>query len=292
MAKKIDPMKAKQAKQKKIAIGGAVLLVLLLAFEVPKVMKKMHGPPPPAWRTAVPTTPTATGAPTGLAAPTLSGGNPTPVVASTPGGPLAAEMAPTAAVGQLASLGRFASKDPFASQAPTTTPTATTPPTPPTPPTTSTDSSIPGASGGSTGAGGTNPAAPAVSLTSAVIAVNKVQSLVQVNTDFPASTDASVTPMFHLVSLTAHTAKVSIAGGSYADGAPTITLQERKPVTLMNTADGTRYTLELYPQGTPVAATTTGTGTTPSAPILAPAPATTGSTGATTTAPTTTKSGG
>jgi hypothetical protein len=66
------------------------------------------------------------------------------------------------------------------------------------------------------------------------------------------------------VSLTAHTAQVSIVGGSYATGAKAITLRENKPLTLMNTADGTRYILILKPLGTAVptakpAATTTAT---------------------------------
>jgi len=52
-------------------------------------------------------------------------------------------------------------------------------------------------------------------------------------------------------------------GGSYASGAATVTLHENKPVTLMNTADGTRYKLVLKPQGTPVPSTTTTTSTTP-----------------------------
>ncbi len=96
---------------------------------------------------------------------------------------------------------------------------------------------------------------------------------VATKTDFPqpTSTDPSLVPIFHLVSVTAHTAKISIAGGSYATGAQTVTLRENKPVTLMNTADGTRYTLILKPLGTPVSAATpasgsgskgTGTGTT------------------------------
>jgi len=99
-------------------------------------------------------------------------------------------------------------------------------------------------------------------LTSAVIEVNKVKSLVTADSDFPASTDPNVPPVFHLKSVTAHTAKVSIAGGTYANGAPAITLQEGKPVTLMNTADGTRYTLLLEPQGTVVPTSTTQTSTT------------------------------
>ena len=65
--------------------------------------------------------------------------------------------------------------------------------------------------------------------------------------DFPQAN-----PLFHLVSVTAHSAKISIAGGSYSSGAATVTLKENKPVTLVNTADGTRYTLILKPLGTSV----------------------------------------
>ena len=292
MAKKIDPVKAKAAKQKKIAIGGAVLLVLLLAVEVPKTMKRLHGGSGADWRAQV-AQPGATAAPpVGLAAPTLAGSNPTPATTTTQeGGPLASESAPTAAVGQLASFGRFASKDPFASQAPTT-PTATTSPTPPTPPTTpSSGGSVPGGTGAPV-PGSTPASPPAAVLTSAVIEVNKVKSLVAVNGDFPASTDPNVPPVFHLKSVTAHTAKVSIAGGTYANGAPSITLQEGKPVTLMNTADGTRYTLVLWPQGTQVTSTTTGAAPAPSAPAPAAPLSTTTSSTATTATTTTTKSGG
>jgi hypothetical protein len=76
--------------------------------------------------------------------------------------------------------------------------------------------------------------------------------------------------VFELVSLTAKTATISVVGGSYASGGNTLKLTVSKPVTLVNTADGTRYTLLLYPQGTqPPALTTTGSsggtsgGTTP-----------------------------
>ncbi len=268
MAKKVDPIKAKQAKQKKIAIGGAVLLVLLMAVEVPSTMKRMHGGSGGAdWRTqvaeqnaaAAPAAPTAPGA-TALAAPSLAGGNGVDPTASSGGSGLASETAPTAGLGQVSSFGRFASKDPFQSQAPTDpgTVTGSAPPAPPSPLN----------PGGGTGTGTTpgNPAAtppapPSPAPTSAVIAVNGVKASVMTNSDFPAAT-----PLFRLKSLTAHSVKVAIAGGSYADGAPTITLREGKPVTLQNTADGTRYTLELYPQGTPVPTSTTTTGASTPAP--------------------------
>jgi hypothetical protein len=72
-----------------------------------------------------------------------------------------------------------------------------------------------------------------------------------------------------LISMTAHTARISIVGGSYSTGAPSVTLKENTPVTLMNTADGTRYKLILKPVGTSVpaaAAPTTTTSTTVTVP--------------------------
>jgi hypothetical protein len=70
--------------------------------------------------------------------------------------------------------------------------------------------------------------------------VNGAPESVQVAGTFPA-TD----PYFKLVSLTKKGAKISIAGGSLENGAPTVTLTKNKALTLMNTADGTRYVLRL-----------------------------------------------
>jgi hypothetical protein len=81
--------------------------------------------------------------------------------------------------------------------------------------------------------------------TSAVISVNGVGETVLTGASFPAAN-----PLFQLVSLTQTTASIAVAGGSYASGAPTLTLKVGTPVTLANTADGTRYTLLLQPQGT------------------------------------------
>jgi hypothetical protein len=247
MAKKtVDPLKAKQAKQKKIAIAAGVLFVLLLAVQGPKTMKRLHGGSSGAdWRTADAAAVASAAPPAGLVAPTLSG-TPTTAATTTDEGPLASEKPPTAAVGQLATFdNRFASKDPFASQAPTTTPKPTTPPTPPTPPTSGGGSVVPGSDSGGSNAGSSSPSSGGSSptpaaRTSAVIAVNGVQELVSAGSDFPAAQ-----PTFHLKSIGAHSAQVSIAGGKYADGAQTLTLDEGKAVTLMNTADGTRYVIRL-----------------------------------------------
>ena len=280
MAKKtVDPMKAKAARQKKMAIGGGVLFLLLLVLQGPKLMKALHGggSSGPDWRTADAAAAAPAAAPDGLVAPTLAG---TPTVAdvSTDDGPISSEKPPTAAVGQLATFDdRFESKDPFASQAPTTAPKADGPPTPPTPPTSggTGSSSGSGSSGGSSGSSSGGSSSSSASRGSAVIAVNGVRELVSVNSDFPAAQ-----PTFHLKSLDAHSAQVTIAGGKYADGAPALTLTEGKAVTLMNTADGTRYKLQLFPEGTkapaPVA-TTTGSSAAPAIPA-APAATTTAAT--------------
>jgi hypothetical protein len=172
---------------------------------------------------------------------------------------LAAAPAPTLADGQLTSFSRFASKDPFAQQI-----------------SDEKSSSSTASSAGSKSAGGSKPSlggsASAPTPGTAVISVNGTLYTVAVGSDFPeaSATDSSITPLFHLVSVTAHTAKISIVGGSYSSGAATVTLQENKPVTLMNTADGTRYKLILKPVGTAVAApaapTTTNTSTTVTVP--------------------------
>jgi hypothetical protein len=254
MAKKhVDPLKAKQKKQKiTLALLGVVFLGLM-AFQVPRVLKMMKTPAPPARPSATSTTPAGT--PT-LAAPTLRGAE-QPGATTAPAGSLAATTGPTVQDGQLASFSRFASKDPFSQQLSDEggSPSGSSP-------------STGGPKGGGTGGSGT-PSVPgsAPAPGSAVISVNGTLYAVATKSDFPqpTATDPSLVPLFHLVSVTAHTATISIAGGSYATGAATVTLKENKPVTLMNTADGTRYTLILRPLGTAVptgtSSSTTGKGT-------------------------------
>ncbi len=97
-------------------------------------------------------------------------------------------------------------------------------------------------SGGGTGTGAVpaTPTATGPAPTAASISVNGVVETVTVGADFPAAA-----PLFRLVKLSTKSAQISIAGGSLASGAPTVTLTLRKPLTLMNTADGTKYELRL-----------------------------------------------
>jgi hypothetical protein len=198
---------------------------------------------------------------------------PTPTPSATP--VPAASPAPTQSLvasvqvqpdpGQLTEFARFASKDPFFQSVQKTGPAASS--------SSSSSSSKPAATPKTPTVAPQAPPAPPP--TSAVISINGELMSVTVGSDFPilgstvfAQAGAS---LFHLVSLTQKSAKVAISGGSYADGAPTIKLTVGTPVTLQNTADGTRYTLLLEPQGTQVPAptTTAATSTTP-APSVVP----------------------
>ncbi len=243
MAKKIDP-KAKAKRQKIYAGIGGVILLAVLAFQVPRTLKMMHPADASSSSPAPAATPAST--PTPISAPSLSGGN-AAVASATPGGDgiTDPDAVPLPQSGQLLAFGLFRSKDPFVQQLNLNGATGPAGPVSAGGPT--------GASGpaaGSSGAGGggstttstpaSTPAPPATPLTTAVISVNGAPESVQVDGTFPTAD-----PYFKLVSLTKKGAKISIAGGTLDNGAPTVTLTKNKALTLMNTADGTRYVLRL-----------------------------------------------
>jgi hypothetical protein len=261
--KRQDAFKAKEKKQKIILAVGGVLLVGLMAFQVPRVMKQMHRGSASA--SAVPatvSTPTSTSPTPSLAAPTTQTGS-----SSTGSGSASVISAEANATqGQLASFSRFESKDPFHQQVAESATAATTAEAAPG----SGSGSAPATTGsgsGSTGSGASGGTQPAPG--GAVISINGTPMTVSVGSDFPAAS-----PLFHLLSATPTTAKIAIAGGSYSSGAASVTLHVNKPVTLMNTADGTRYRLILEPQGTPVPAEAapTSTATTSSTPAPTASP--------------------
>ena len=261
MAKKIDPLKAKEAKQKKIAIGGAVLLLALLGVQGPKTLKMLKGPQPVAAPAAASTT-TAPATSTPAAAAPAAGGTAAAAAPAAAALELSAvadsDLSPEAEQGQLATFERFASKDPFAQQA-----QPAPAPVPPSGPKDGSaqepadqtndakpaDGAADAADGGFTTGGPTAPEAPAVA-TATSIAVNGVAEDVAVEASFPKDE-----PTFVLVKLAKNgkSVEIGIAGGEYADGDETITLALGKKVTLQNTADGSRYELELLTiQGFPV----------------------------------------
>jgi hypothetical protein len=245
MAKKIDP-KAKAKRQKIYAGVGGVILLAVLAFQVPRTLKMMH-PADQSSSTPAPaaTTPGSTPAP--ISAPSLSGGNASASpAAAAPGGDGIAdpEGVPAPQSGQLLAFGLFRSKDPFVQQIDLkgTTGSAGVVPSSASAGASGPTGAVTGGSGGSAHPSppAAAPAAPTATLTTAVISVNGSPESVQTGGTFPSSN-----PYFKLVSLTKKGAKISIAGGSLENGAPTVTLTKNKAVTLMNTADGTRYVLRL-----------------------------------------------
>ena len=234
-----DIQKAKEKKQKKIAIVGFVLLLGIMGFQGPRTLKMLKGPeaapPPPPATTA--TTPTDGG----LALPPVTGGTASPTAAPADAGTSDAGPAPVA--GQLVSFTRFASKDPFVQQIDPGAPDA---------PSGgggsgsgSKDSSSGskgggGSSSGSSSGGGSKPDAP----TKATLVVNGTREEVAVGGEFPKDS-----PYFTLVSVSSSSARIGIAGGSYASGEQTATVGKGKTLVLQNTADGTRYEIKLVSTG-------------------------------------------
>jgi hypothetical protein len=237
MAKKTLDPKAKEKRQKIIAACLGVALLGVAAFQAPKMMKMMH-PKPPSQPTVIPT---ASAPPPNSPLPSSLGGT---GVAQTAAATSPSTGLPSASAGQLVAFGRFASKNPFVQQVNSCDTCSTGASTGKT--------TTPGpGSTGSTGSTGTKTAPPKTAPTApppvapaapthAVLSVNGTRETVAVGAEFPASA-----PTFVLRSLTRKSAKIAVAGGSLADGSPTVTLRLGKTLTLQNTADGSRYALIL-----------------------------------------------
>ena len=229
----------KAAKQKKILIFLAPVLLLMLAWQGPGMLKVFSSPkPPPAAPVATSTTP-ETGDPAAAAAPSTAGVDPaaTPVPA---GGPLPDSDDPLSAdPGQLVTFDRFASKDPFRQQV-----SAKPPASDPVPP--ADDGKDDGGSGGQPpvitppddDGGGNNP--PGTDDLIATIDVNGTPETVAVDAPFPVAD-----PIFRLVSLTARSAKIGLVTGQYSTGSQTVVVKVGKSVTLVSQPDGVRYRITL-----------------------------------------------
>jgi hypothetical protein len=258
-----DQQKAKAEKQKKMVIVLGVVLAGALAYGVHTMMSlNKGGGSKPEAAPAVPTTATPTPAPTSTPVTPVVTPGVTPTSSGSISQQLVSAVQAPANVGQLQSFSLFESKDPFHAGGPGS----------------ATSGTSSGSGPRSKGSGSSSkppkapPAPPTPPPTSAVISVNGSSETVMTGANFPAAT-----PMFQLISLTDTTAKVAVAGGSYASGAATLTLKVNVPVTLVNTADGTRYTLQLYPQGTvaPTGSSSSSSSGTPTTTDTTPATTTT-----------------
>ena len=261
MAKRVDPLKAKAAKQKKIAIGGTVLLLALLGFQGPKTLKMLQGPQPVTAPTSTaPATTTPGVAPAAGGRPRMarrcrpplsrsSRRSPTPI--SRPRPSRASSPRSSASRARIRSRSRPNRSRPGPARVsepkdgtekePVDTKNDAKP----------AESAAEGggtADGGFT-TGGSTPEAPEVAAATS-ISVNGVAEDVAVEGSFPKDE-----PTFVLVKIAKNgkSVEIGIAGGEYAGGDETITLALGKKLTLQNTADGSRYELELQAvQGFPL----------------------------------------
>jgi hypothetical protein len=236
---KFDP-KAKAKRQKIIAGVLGVVFVGVLIFQAPTILGAFGGgsstpasEPASATPAAPVPTPVTPGAPAGTPV------TPTPAPVGGSAALVDSDPAPVPADGQLVSFDRFESKDPFIQQV-----SDTPAPSAPAPVAAAPGSKAENPEGGTTVQPAPQPVARPVAR-QATISVNGDEHQVAVGGSFPESD-----PIFKLVSLKGSTARIGIDGGSYANGSPTITLKRGgKPVTLMNTADGTTYVLRLTAVG-------------------------------------------
>lgn len=219
-----DPRAAKERKQKIFVVVGGLLLVGLLAIQLPRIL---GGSPEEVSASSEPTAPatdpgSASPAPPAVAAPTAR---------------------PVATTLDLGSLSVFSSKDPFVQQVKSPSATATS------------SGGSGKASGGDTGGAKdtateestksfTLGGSPSASVT--VISVNGARQAVVTGAAFP-----SIDPVFVLVAEHPEQKSVTIgvAGGAFASGATKSKLAVGKPLVLVNTATGARYRLKLVAVG-------------------------------------------
>ena len=221
-----DARAARERKQKMFVVVGGILLLALIAFQLPRILGGSSSTAEPAAET-----PTVGDSADTAAVPPTSA--PTQVALRDTDRPLA--VGP----GKLRSFSVFGSKDPFVQQV-----------------------AAPSPSGGSTGnPGGASEKeetakAPVQSegftmgekavAAVTVISVNGTRQPLVPGAAFPASD-----PVFVLVAeqSEAKTVVIGVAGGAYASGAKTTKLRVGKPLVLVNTTTGARYRLVLVAVG-------------------------------------------
>jgi hypothetical protein len=227
-----DLRRAKDRRMKRIAVVGLVVLVAVLAFEIPHMLKGGGSTPTPAATTTAAggasTTPAATTPGTTVPGTAAPASLPTTASSKLPN----SDVAPVRTKSQILSFSQFSGKNPFVQQVSNqTAPAAGSP-------------SAPTATTASTGTSG-SPAKPSSSPTlspthAATISVNGKSQTVLINGKFPSSN-----PLFRLVSIANGAAKIGLVSGKFANGKSTVTLTVGQPLILIDKADGTRYKLQL-----------------------------------------------
>ena len=212
---------ARERKQKIFVLVGGILLLGLLAFQLPRLLGGSATPAAaPAEETSFASNPTSSARP-----------------AATNVSLTDTDRRLRAAPGQLSSFSRFSPKDPFVQQVVTE----------------SSFGSVEqgGGGGATTEKAGTPPtkgftvgASSGTAMT--IISVNGARQALEPGAAFPAAD-----PVFVLVAEQpgAKTAVIGVAGGAYASGAKTTKLKVGKPLILENTTTGARYRIVLVAVG-------------------------------------------
>ena len=210
---------ARERKQKIFVVVGGLLLLAMLAFQLPKLLGGSSSPE------ATPATTAAT--PTAPGQPAVTGAAPVALVGSTSGS------------GKLTSFSVFAAKDPFVQQVVT-------------------ENGLDAPAGGEAKNGGGGSTAKAAGSTTkfatgkttaaavTIVTVNGARQVLEPGMKFPTGD-----PLFVLVAEKpgSKSVVVGIVGGAYSGGAKTTTLKAGKPITLVNTTTGARYKISLVSVG-------------------------------------------
>jgi hypothetical protein len=208
---------ARERKQKIFVVVGGLLLVAMLAFQLPKLL---GGSSPEA---------TAAGDET-----TTLPGQPAPTATATP----VVGLAPVAVVttGKITSFSSFAAKDPFIQQVVTESALDAV----------ASDGKSPASTEGTKTPSKEFTTGKTAAAAVTIVNVNGARQVLQPGMKFPAAD-----PLFVLVAENpnAKSIVVGIVGGAYSGGGKTTSLKVGKPVTLVNTTTGARYKISLVSVG-------------------------------------------
>jgi hypothetical protein len=221
----------RERKQKIFVAVGGVLLVLLLVFvTLPKVLGGGSSSPEAAGTDTTSTTSTVPGQ---VAPPPTGTGSPTPAAAGVP----------VAATTKLSSFSAFRQKDPFVQQVATPEQAAAA---------AAAGSAAPEDAGkaakGTKDEGSTQKfsVGAKAAATSTIVTVNGARQVVAPGARFPAAD-----PLFVLVAEKpeAKAIEIGVVGGAYSGGGRTTTLKVGRSLTLVNTTTGAKYKISLVSVG-------------------------------------------
>jgi hypothetical protein len=221
---------ARERKQKIFVVVGGLLLVALLAFQLPKLLGGSSSPETAATETTSTVPGQATGPTAGTSTPSVAGSTMPSAHATT-----------VAATSKLSSFSAFRPKDPFVQQVVTGSGVEGAGSA-----VTSGDSAK--AAKGAKGAGATTKFSTAAKAgaSATIVTVNGARQVVQPGMRFPAAD-----PLFVLVAEKpeAKAIVIGIVGGAYSGGQRATTLKVGKQLTLVNTTTGARYKISLVSVG-------------------------------------------